>query len=196
MNKEDELHSEITKIWQILLSAKECLLYSFYLHKPNTKEEVVYLNESVDFIFIRGILWKMAVTELSKLFTESKKRDRFNIFHFISKHKKDGYFRNQGIDDETITKWENEIENNKQTIKEIITLRDKAYSHTDVNFNEHSSELTFEQTEKLILIIEEVIKDIYIKVFNSNVAIDEGRFNRETFDIIKILATEKQKVQR
>lgn len=188
----EEIRNEITKIWLILINAKECFYYSLYLHKPSTLEEQNYLDESVDFIFIRGILWKMAVTELSKLFS-SKSNDRYSIIHFIEKCKKDGHFRNQRIDNATIEEWKSDIENNKVTIKEIVTLRDKAYSHTDSNYNEYNSEITFEQTEKLIEIAEKVITDIFEKVFNSGAHFDNGRFEKENFDIIKILAEDKKK---
>lgn len=191
MNKKKEIRNEITKIWLILVNAKECFHYSFYLHKPSTTEEQDYLDGSVDFIFIRGILWKMAVTELSKLFS-SKNNDRYSIIHFIEKCEKDGHFRNQGIENSTIEEWKSEIESNKATIEEIVTLRDKAYSHTDSNYNEYNSEITFEQTEKLIEIAEKVISDIFDKVFNSGAHFDNGRFEKENFDIIKILAEDKK----
>lgn len=192
MNKKDEIQNEITKIWLILVNAKECFYYSYYLHKPSTLEEQNYIDESVEFIFIRGILWKMAVTELSKLFS-SKSSDRYSIIRFIEKCKKDGYFGNQGIDNATFEGWKSEIENNRVTIKEIVTLRDKAYSHTDSNYNEYNSEITFEQTEKLIDISEKVITDIFYKVLNSGAHFDNGRFEKENFDIIKILAKDKKK---
>lgn len=190
MNKKEEIRNEITKIWLILVNAKECFHYSFYLHKPSTLEEQDYLDESVDFIFIRGILWKMAITELSKLFS-SKNSDRYNIMHFIGKCKKDGHFKNQGIDDTTIKEWISEIEKNEEIINEVVTLRDKAYSHTDSNHNEYNIKITFEHTEKLINIAEKVITDIFYKVLNSKVHFDNGRFKKDNFDIIKILAEKK-----
>ena len=85
MDKKVEIKNDIWNIWQILITAKDSFQYSFYLHKPDTEEEQDYLNHSPDFIFIRHILWRMCIIELSKLFSNSKDRDRFNIFHFIKK---------------------------------------------------------------------------------------------------------------
>ncbi|KOP38878.1 MULTISPECIES: hypothetical protein [unclassified Flavobacterium] len=192
MTKKEEIQTEINKIWLILVNAKECFHYSYYLHKPSTLEEQNYVDESVDFIFIRGILWKMAVTELSKLFS-SKNSDRSSIIRFIEKFEKDGYFGSQKIDNKTVEEWKSDIENNKETINEIVTLRDKAYSHTDPNYNEYNLEITFEETEKLIDIAEKVITDIFYKVLNSGAHFDNGRFEKENFDILKILAEDKKK---
>jgi len=194
MTRKEEIKEEIVQIWQILLIAKECYLYSFYLHKPDTKEELDYLQKSRDFHFIRHIMWRMTVIELSKLFRESSTNDRFNIFHFISKLKKGGHFGKLGISENKIAEWESRISDNSQTISEILMLRDKLYSHTAPNKKRYGkSDVTFEKAEELIKIVESVIQEIYSSVFDSYASIGTINFNRERFKVIEILAEEKKK---
>ena len=197
MSKKEEIKKEIWQIWQILLLAKECHSYSFYLHKPDTKQELEYLQCSNDFHFIRHIMWRMTVIELSKLFKDSVKSDRFNIFHFISKLKREGYFGTMGISESRIIEWEQQINENRETISKILILRDKLYSHTDSDKEKHSkNEVSFEKTEKLLQIIESVIQEIYYAVFDSHALIETVSFDRKNFKIIEILAEERNKITR
>jgi len=197
MTKKDEIKKEIWQIWQILLLAKECHSYSFYLHKPDTKEEFEYLQHSNNFIFIRHIMWRMTVIELSKLFKESAKSDRYNIFHFISKLKTGGYFGKIGISESVISEWENQINYNSETISKILLLRDKLYSHTDSDKEKYSkNDVSFEKTEKLIKIVESIVQEIYSTVFDSHALIETISFDRKSFKMIKILAEERNKITR
>lgn len=197
MTKKEEIKDEIWEIWQILLLAKECYSYSFYLHKPDTREELQYLNHSRDFQFIRHVMWKMAVIELSKLFKNSAKSDRYNIVHFINKLKRNGYFGKLGISESKIDEWEKLINKNDETISKILNLRDKVYSHTDTNKEKHSkTDLSFEKTEKLLKIIEAVIQEIYDTVFDSHALMETVFFERKNFKIIEILAEESDKITR
>ena len=193
MPSETEIKDNIWAIWKISILAKKCLKYSYYLHKPDSPEELEYLNHSRDFHFIRHIMWRNSVIELSKLFSSSSKRDKFNIFHFIKKLKKDQYFGGFGIAVSKIKNWENRLEENRETITAILSLRDKVYGHTD---NEKSKEEldtpTFEQTERLLQIIESVIQEIYSTVFNSHADIESSHIYESPAGIIKILAAEKK----
>ncbi len=197
MTKKEEIKEEIWQIWQILLIAKECHSYSFYLHKPDTKEESDYLQHSRDFNFIRHMLWRMTVIELSKLFRNSPQNDRFNLFHFISKLKKGGHFGKLGISENKIEEWESKMTDNTQTISEMLLLRDKLYSHTAPNKKKYiDGNLTFEKIEELIKIVESVIREIYSSVFDSHASIGTISFDRKRFKIIEILAEEKNKRKR
>lgn len=193
MDKKVEIKNDIWNICQILITAKDSFQYSFYLHKPDTEEEQDYLNHSPDFIFIRHILWRMCIIEFSKLFSNSKDRDRFNILHFIKKLKKTEYFGDMRFSEAIIADWENQIEINKDTISQVLTLRDKVYGHTDPKIeNFINIELSFQQTDKLIQIIEMVIQEIYFTVFDAHAIIDTPTFDRKRFNIITILANEKE----
>ena len=97
------------------------------------------------------------------------------------------------ISEAIIADWENQIEINKDTISQVLTLRDKVYGHTDPNKeNFINIELSFQQTEKLIQIIERVIQEIYFTVFDAHAIIDTPTFDRKRFNIITILANERE----
>ena len=193
MGKKEELKDIIWEIWKISLNAKRFLQYSFYLHKPDTADELEYLKTSRDFKFISRALWRNAVIELSKLFNSSKNRDKFNIFHFISKLEKNGHYRDFKIDQAKIDNWYAQIDENKKTIDLINGLRDKVYAHTDGPSDKNGLDTpTFEQTEKLIVIIESVIKEIYSSIFNTHAMTDSPTLKLEPSKIIKVLAAEKK----
>lgn len=186
----NELKQEIWGIWEILILARECFEYSNYLYNPDTKEESEYLSISQDFDFIRHILWRMTIIEFSKLF----QRDRFNLKHFIDKLKKAGQFSKAGINDVTINKWEAELAYNEKTITNIITLRNKIYAHSDLKKDDYNAiQITFQEIAKLIVIVENVIKEIYLTVFGADTEMTTIVFDKNNFDIIKILVDEKRK---
>lgn len=189
--KKDEIKQEIWGIWEILILARECFEYSNYLYNPDTKEESEYLSFSQDFDFIRHILWRMTIIEISKLFA---KRDSFNLKHFIAKLKKAGHFSKAGINEATINKWETELFNNETTVTNILTLRNKIYAHSDLKKDDYNTiQITFQEIAKLILIAENVIKEIYLTVFKADTEMTTIVFDKNNFDIIKILADEKRK---
>jgi len=188
MTKEEEIKNEIWNIWQISLFAKECFSYSQYLHNPKTKVELEYIRGSKDFQFFRHILWRNTVIELAKLFTDKKDRDRFNIFHFLKKLKVGGQFGKMGIPETQITNWENQIATNSEAINMILTLRDKVYAHTDANKNRYSqNQPTFQETERLIDIVESVIQEIYSTIFDSHAIIETISFDKDRFGMVRSL---------
>jgi hypothetical protein len=193
MGKKEEIKGNIWEIWKISINAKRFLKYSLYLHKPDTEEEREYLRKSRDFQFIAHALWRNTVIELSKLFNDSKNRDKFNIFHFIKKLEKNGYFRSFKITQTKIDYWHKQIEENRETIDLITGLRDKVYAHTDGPLEKSGLDTpTFEQTEKLIDIIENVIKEIYSSVFDSHASTESLNLELSPSKIIKVLAAEKK----
>ena len=73
-------------------------------------------------------------------------------------------------------------------------LRDKVYAHTDSNKENYTKgDLTFQQIEKLLKIIENVIREIYSTVFKSDASMDTPFFNRNSFSIIRSLASEENR---
>lgn len=191
--KKTELEENLSKIWDILIYAKDCYQYSFYLYKPETNEESVYLENSQDFKFICHIMWRMAIIEIAKLFSNSDKRDRYNLMHFISKLKNAGHFGNIGIDFKKIENWEEIIILNENLIEEILRLRDKVYAHKDPNMEECIiKEISFEKIEILLNLVEDIIREIFITVFDSMVDFDSPNLSTSRINIIKILAVEKK----
>ena len=194
MKKIEEIKNEIWRIWEILVLAKECFHYSYYLHKPDTIKELEYINQSTDLDFIRHILWRTTVIELSKLLSYSEKRDRFNINHFIRKLEKDGHFGDLGINQATIYKWKNEIEGRQVIINILLKYRDKVYAHSDPNKDEYSKlDITFKQIEQLIDFVENIIREIYGTVLNAHIDTETVIFRRQRFDLVKILADEQER---
>ncbi|MBA4408395.1 MAG: hypothetical protein C0397_03105 [Odoribacter sp.] len=193
MTKKDEIENEIERIWAILILAKECFHYSSYLFNPETKKELDYIEKSADLCFLRHIIWRTTVIELSKLFSESQTRDRYNICHFINKFKKGGHFGDTGISDNLIQHWKSEINENKTTIDTVLKYRDKVYAHDDPNQDVlYTKEVTFEQAERLMKIVESLITEIYETILDSTPVIETVIFDRLRFDIIKILAEAKE----
>ena len=193
MSKKEELNKEIEEIWRILVICKESFLYSQYLHQPDTDKERDYIEHSKDFLFIRHTLWRMTIVELTKLLRSSNSH-RFNIFHFIKKMKIGEYYAPVPVSEQTISKWEALLEENKALIQDVVNLRDKLYAHTDpTNETYINPELTFENTETLIKIIETVVQDIHFHVFDTEAIMQPLYFDKSRFNIIKILADEKER---
>jgi len=191
MPTKEELKENILAIWKISSLAKQCFEYSYYLHKPETPQEFDYLRHSRHFHFIKHILWRNTVIELSKLFNKSPKRDKFNIFHFINKLGRDQYFGGFEINPNKINEWETQLESNKETIDKILTLRDKVYGHTDTeNAIDGLESPTFEKTKELIDIVKIIIQEVYATAFDIHAMVDRPQFDGMQFDIIKVLANE------
>ena len=191
--KKAELKESIWNIWEILAISKECFEYAFYFHKPETEEESEYLNKSRDFKFIRHILWRMTIIELSKLFSNSKNRDKYNLNHFINKLKRNQYFGDIGVLEEKIQNWDKILQDNQKLIDEVLILRDKVYAHTDPKKDDFKLiDISFQEIEILINLSEEIITEIYSVAFDSDVRFRAIYFNKDRFNLIKILVEEKK----
>ncbi|MHA7830858.1 MAG: AbiU2 domain-containing protein [Flagellimonas sp.] len=191
--RKEEIKENILAIWKIAILARKSYEYCYYLHKPETSDELEYLNNSREFKFIRHILWRNTVIELSKLFNSSPKRDKYNIFHFIKKLKGDQYFGGFGISQEKINGWEDQLQENDDLIGKILLLRDKVYGHTDgENTIKNLDTPTFSETEELLKIIEDVIKEIYYSIFDSEAMVDTSFVKEGPSNIIKVLSEERK----
>ena len=186
--KRDEFFRTINQIWQIISLAKDCYSYSFYLYKADTKKENDYIAHSIDFIFFRHILLRIAIIELSKLYTTSG-NDKFRLSKLISILEETNSYLKYDIPLKSITDWKKEIQNNKKDIELFITLRNKVYAHTDLDWNEYSTvKFDFQKIERLIKIAESIISEIYKITWGKDIDLAPDTFNKERFNIIKILA--------
>ena len=193
MFKKEELKENILSIWKILNNCKESFLFCKYLHLPETSNEKQYIENSRYFKYIRHILWRNSVIELSKLFSISKNRDKYNISHFIKKLKPQGHFKIFKIDSHKIYDWESTFATNNGIIDNLLILRDKVYAHTDVlDANESLNGLTFEEMEMLINLVEDLIREIYRSVFNGDVDLRTPLFGRGNFKLINNLIEHKE----
>ena len=194
MTKKELIKNEIWIIWKIYILCKECFNYTYYLHKPDTKEEFKYLARDPDFKFIRHILWRMMIIELSKLLSKSERRDKYNLLNLLTKLGKQGFYGDTSVTKETLSRWQTALESNDELIQEILLLRDKFYAHTDNN-SDGSTEITisFREIKDLLLIIEDIIKEIHHQVLNREAMVEDVIFDKEHFDIIKILSADQKR---
>ena len=193
-SRKKEVEKEIETIHLILVFARECFQYCYYFFNPNTVEEEDYLKRSDDFDFLKHVLWRMTIIELSKLFCNSADRDKFNLYHFTNKFRKDGHYSEFSISEEKLKEWENKLEIARLSIENLLKIRDKVYAHTDkIKIDVNTWGLTTKEVEKLIDIAEDVIKEIYLTVIGADVSMDTVIFSREHFEVIKILADARRK---
>ncbi len=165
--KKRELHDKLDQIWYITTTAKECLLFSKDLRFSKDQEVNRFLRESSHFTFIHTVLWKQCVIELAKLFSENKDTHKFNIHHFIHQLGKEGHFSALNYNEASIQSWKERITENDYKIDVVKKLRDKAYAHTDPDFDFSALETpTYREIENLIEIVEEIIHEIGSAVFS------------------------------
>lgn len=194
LSKKEELKEEIENVWHIYTYANECFHTSYYLHKPKSELESDYLNNSSLFKFMKHSYWRLTVIELAKIFSNSKKRDRYNLLHIISKLKKNGYYRNFNMSSEKIEKWEKLLLENQDSVQEILTLRDKIYSHTDPNKDKYvNSDITFERTQKLFDLTQLIITEVYLEILDSHPHFQNSLIGADNIQFVKILAENKKK---
>jgi hypothetical protein len=114
MTRKEECKEHILAIWKISTLVKKCLSYCQYLHNPLSDIEKVYLNNSYEFMFIRNILWRNTVIELTKIVNSSKKRDRYNLFYFINKLRSHQHYDGLGVSETKLNQWLFQLETNKR----------------------------------------------------------------------------------
>ena len=193
MSKKEELKENMLSIWKILNNCKESFLFCKYLYVPETQNEKEYIENSRYFKYIRHILWRNSVIELSKLFSTSRNRDKYNISHFIKKLKPQGHFKVFKIDLNKIYDWESIFATNNLVIENLLILRDKVYAHTDViSANESLNGLTIQEMEILINLVEDIIREIYRGTFNGDPNFRTPIFGRGSFKIINNLIEHRQ----
>jgi hypothetical protein len=192
--RKQEVHQEIWSIWgDILQDAKECYSLSHYLHKPDSPEELDYINSSLQFRFIRSKSWEMTIIELAKLFISSNDH-HFNLNHFINRLKSGKDFDDCNISDGKITSWKKQLNANQALIDKLCIQRNKFYAHTDRNRGEHPfPEISFPEVNVLIQLAESIVREIYSTVLAGEAEIENVAFENGKFPHIKILVDDKKR---
>lgn len=188
MTRKQQLDNEISKIWDIYLIGKESFDYSHYLHNPRTILEKQYLAKQRDLGFIRFILFRNALIELSKLFHD-RDSDKCNVHKLLKKFKRDQIYGDLFQNEVKISEWEDSIIKNGELIKKITTLRDKVYSHSDPNFYTNF-DLEFEEIGRLFEIVKDIITTICDKTFDSYADLENIFFYKDRFNLIETLSKE------
>lgn len=188
--RKQKMHQEIWSMWQILQDVQECYSLTKYLNKPDSQEELDYINLSLHFRFIRSLSWKMTVIELAKIFISSNNH-HFNLKHFIDKLKQGQELSDCALNKNKIKLWEEKLIANQKLIKQLQTQRDKFYAHTDKDREENSfDEILFSEIDNLISLAESVIREIYSIVLDAQAEIENVVFENGKFPHIKILVEE------
>jgi len=188
----NELNSFVEEIGNIEIMAKESFEYCHYLHFPKSEKEKDYLVYSEHFRDFSHILWRNAVIEIAKLLSAGS-TDKYCLKKLIKKFTKDGEYSKAGINEDIVNNWLNFFEEHKLILKKVRDVRDLIYAHTDSPENRKRVEgITFDEFKKLFAFIDVVIKGINEMVFDKEVERRIG-FDRRQFDIIEVLAAEKEK---
>lgn len=192
MSKKAEIEKQLEVIWSILLDAKDCFHYTYYLYNPKSENEKEYLRNSDDLRFIRHALLRMTIIELCKLYSNKKDRDYYCLLAFINKFGDGQYYADVGIESQKVHEWKKQIENNP-TVKKIQDLRDKAYAHTDKNKDSIiPNEISFDELKHLLSLAEEIVQYIYERVYDVFADMDTPYFDSKRVNILEVLAEEKK----
>ncbi|GAC1427561.1 MAG: hypothetical protein NVS3B13_33060 [Mucilaginibacter sp.] len=193
VSKKQEIESNLNTVWKILIYAKEIFLFAFYLHKPDTPEELNFVSHHRHLHFIRYNLWKMTVIELAKLFSTSNNQ-KFNLIKLLKKLKKGNYYKSLNFNENTLADWELRFEQLAPQIREIEYLRNQYYAHTDNDpFSQEDTALTFEQTSVLIDFASEIVKVLFHEILNIDPIIKPMYYDSRKMDFLKILADEERR---
>lgn len=185
---DEQLKEDIWSIWKILLDCQENLAFSRYFYKPETNEEKNYIDSSQELKYIRFSLWKLGVIEIHKILSHSKK-DVYSLWNLMY-NLQNGKYLNHGISKDIISSWQTNLKSTKRTLAKISALRNKNYAHTDAGSSPKENDITFEEVEVVLKIIESVIRDVYSHAFESGIINETLIFQKHRFDIVKILAKE------
>lgn len=198
-NLKADLKEKLDKISQIYILAQEVYLYTEYFHRPNTKGEFNLFTDSIHSIhlcFISHLMFRTLINEVSKLFSSSTS-DKYRLESFINSLAKNGHFRKIDFPNAKIELWQEKLDTNKNIIVDIISIRNQVYAHTDKSLNlTNEIEVTFEKIKSLLDFALEVIKGIYIIVFDTHFDEKSPQFDRKNFLILKLLAkAEAQRIE-
>ena len=175
MNRREQLKDDLNKITKSIITFLQSFEFCYYLNYPKTdnqldEKHLKYITNSGFFSFSRYALWRVTILELHKLTNDNKETDKYNLHHLLRKLKKGGVYQSLKIDESKINEWETELKKQKESIKQVSTLRFKLYAHTDNNYKNviNDSELTLKATEELINVVVKIIFEIYLIVFDTH----------------------------
>jgi len=185
---DEQLKEDIWSIWKILLDCQENLAFSKYFYKPDTDDERNFIHSSKELKYIRFSLWKLGIIEIHKILSHSK-NDVYSLWNLMN-NLENGKYVHHGISKDVVSTWQTNLKTTKKTLAKISLLRNKNYAHTDSGSKSKESDITFEEVEVVLKIIESVIRDVYSHAFKSGIVNETLIFQKDSFDIVKVLAKE------
>ena len=194
MSKKEEFKNILWQFTQIYLMSKDGFLYSRYLHNPKTDEEKTYINGNIHLRMMRHMIWNFSAIELHKLISK-KNNDKLRIISIFNKLKPGGIFSSLNFKEEKINYFENILNLHSNVINKIISFRDSVYAHTDIVKMEElkSDKITFDEVEMLHKSIEEIIKELYLDIYETDFMLESPAFQEGKFNMIDILAKEQNR---
>ncbi|WP_312789846.1 hypothetical protein [Sphingobacterium sp.] len=127
--RKNQLKREISTISNITLKAQEAYLIVSYLQQDEDDADLNYQKKMSSFFYYsRIIYWQITIIEIAKLLNE---KEKFSVWRIIKKIKPDGEYSELKVSMELISKWEEKLALEKESIKNIKDQRDKVYAHED-----------------------------------------------------------------
>lgn len=151
-NKRNDINPirDINEDRDMMLNIMKIAFTSTSIFETLNKQKIRYVIEFSEFLdYTRKIHWRIAVLELSKLFSPSA-GDKHNLNLFFENC--DTEYKNQIlVPVPTLQLWRDRLKGLDDIIGKVKTIRDKVYAHTDLN----SEAITEGLTEKdLFLLID------------------------------------------
>lgn len=183
----EEFKKKLSAISHVYIIAQEAYLYTEYFHNPNTKEELDFVLGSNQLRMIIHLMFRTMVNEVSKLFSYSQ-NDKCRLMGLIKSISNEGYYGKLGVSMQFIQTWEQQFIDNKEIINNILILRNKVYAHTDnslIDYNE--IDITFKQIKMLLDLTDDIIKKLYILIFDTSLDSTSPTFDKERFILLKLM---------
>lgn len=189
---------KLEKILHVYIFAQEAYLYTEYFHNPQTKEELNLVTNSPhtnNLSTIMHLMFRTAIVEVSKLYSRSE-NDKYQLASFINSLSPSGHFKKVGVSIEYIEMWKNVLVENKSLIDNILKIRSKLYAHTDNPMKNYNDiDISFKEIKTLLDIAAQILTNIYLEIFDTELSIDSPTFDRERFGILKLLAKAEKERQ-
>lgn len=168
-----QLRSELIEIRNIMFNAQSSFKIVDYIYRTSDTIEKEVINRSQYFLYSAQVHWRIYVTEMSKLFKKAK-NDHFNIHQFINKFKEGAVYRTVLIPDSSIENWEISLsfEKEQKLIENLVSQRDKLYSHTDKDRKHIKNEFSFVDANEFLNIVKRMLSEIYVVVFGDSMQFD------------------------
>ncbi|MDR3058192.1 MAG: hypothetical protein LBU84_08635 [Prevotella sp.] len=183
----EEFKKKLSAISHVYIMAQEAYLYTEYFHNPNTKEELDFVVKSNQLRMIMHLMFRTMVNEVSKLFSYSQ-NDKYRLMGLVKSLSNDGYYGKLGMSMQYIQAWEQEFIDNKEIIDNILILRNKVYAHTDSSLIDYNEiDITFKQIKILLGLADDIIKKLYILIFDTGLDSTSPTFDKERFILLKLM---------
>ncbi len=185
-----DINKRISVATRIYFAAKEACAYSYYFTNGESPIEQEYLANSSHLRFISHSLWRVSITETSKLVAKSRNQ-RFNLFLIIEELKKNKYeFEHKEL---MLDKWVNSLAYIEYEIEIVKRLRDKIYAHTDDEVLVPGIKFDYNDVTNVHNRLWNLIFDLNLYVLDKHFEHSLPYFEGQRLDLLTVLAENKRK---